>query len=190
MNNGLDFLFSLVFKDDVDGVRAELVQGADPNATHPLAGHTLLQVACEANAERSASVLLEAGADPNRRFTKKSLVSGAQYENRVALMYARSGGLIRKLVDAGANVDAADSEGWTALSLAVRDGDFEATKALMDCGASKELRGAVLEKFGNMCALSDERGDYLRFLAKKDGRESILALIAENEKVRNFLRGC
>ena len=187
MKIDIDELFKFAFKNDVEGVESVLASGIGPDVKHPKAGHTPLQVACEAGADAAASVLLRAGANPNLRFTKVSLVSGAEYANRVALMYASSPSTIQILLQAGADIDAADKDGWTPLSIAAENGNLEAVKALLQNGARRELFGAVLKKYGSFGALLDEKSAHLSLLASKGKSQRIDALMEDNEKVRDLL---
>jgi ankyrin repeat protein len=189
MSPDYNSFFNLVFRNDGLGVRQALLDGADPNFEHPIAGHTPLQIACEGNAEAAAIALLQGGANPNQRFTKSSLVTGAVYKDRVALMYAKSEPLIRILVGAGADVNLADSEGWTSLSLAAQGGFPEVFEILLSHGANKDLQGEVLEKYGSLSGLVDDRVEFLEEQLRKAGASPrLVGLLSETRRLRALLQ--
>ena len=61
-------LFQAAGKDDVEEIRSLVAAGMDPNAASPY-GHIPLRNACFAEATRAAEVLIQLGANPNKRFT-------------------------------------------------------------------------------------------------------------------------
>lgn len=182
-----DKFFESVFRDDVSTVEAALSGGMNPNESHAVSGTTPLQVACQGNAVGVVSVLLAAGADPNTRFTDVSFVTGARKEDRVALMYATSPDIVRLLADAGADVDAVDGEGWSALSLSARDGSVEVVRELIGRGASQRLQGKVLAKYESLHSLIEEQLGHLKMLARKGRNEKLEALIQEQLKIQELL---
>eukprot|EP00434_Breviolum_minutum_P001472 symbB.v1.2.001300.t1/scaffold57.1/size370615/9 len=75
---------------------------------------------------------------------------------------------VKEAVEKGADVDAADAYGWTAVRYAVRNRQIESVKMLLELGAdinkaSKTGRTPLMSAAGNgleeMCALLVEQGD-------------------------------
>lgn len=89
----------------------------------------LLYKAAERNDLACVKLLLAAGADPNHR-------TAGSYP----LHAARSPEVLRALIEAGADLDAADIENDTPLSSAVAHADIELVRALLEAGASLEQR--------------------------------------------------
>jgi Ankyrin repeats (3 copies)/Domain of unknown function (DUF6438) len=109
-------------------------------------GWTPLMVAasqCNISIEKR---LLEIGADPNLVDQKHetALMAAASARcfrsNRVDEESAARQSLVRSLIAAGASIDLKDANGQTALMVAVRFANPEATKALLDAGADVAIR--------------------------------------------------
>ena len=83
-----------------------------------------LTMSVNRNSPDIARLLLEGGADPNRR-------DGA---GAAAIHQARSAQLVRLLVQAGADPNLLDARGRTAIALAVQRGDLPAVDALLAAG--------------------------------------------------------
>lgn len=75
---------------------------------------------------------------------------------------------IRELADAGADLDAQDVFGWTAIRYAVRNAKFDAAQMLLDKGANTNiasktgrtpLMSAASNGLAEMCELLVEQGD-------------------------------
>ena len=122
-------------------VKALLRHGADPNAVDSLG--TPLKKALLQGSSDIAIVLLDGGADPNVRSpydgsTAVMAVSG------VMIVYPERENLIRRLIAAGADVNAGDTYGNTALHGVARRGTFdkpiETAKALIAAGGDVTLR--------------------------------------------------
>lgn len=180
-------LFELAFRNDGSGIRAAVASGADPAATEPSGGHTPLQVASAASALDAASALIEAGACPNQRFAKQSVVSGRVRVGQVALMYARNKELVLLLARAGADLDAADGDGWTALAIAVENCDSDVVQTLLSLGASPELKGGVLAQYGSLSGLCKDKLHHLNQLRKLEKSSKIEKLILECEMIDALL---
>ncbi|KAK3254206.1 hypothetical protein CYMTET_36574, partial [Cymbomonas tetramitiformis] len=89
-------------------------------------GRTALTVALAFGQEAAARALLEAGAGVNAGTGQRPLHGAAE------------GGMVemlRELVDKGADVDAEDGEGHTALTVALAGGQEAAARALLEAGA-------------------------------------------------------
>ena len=104
-------------------------QGADPNAALPETGETPLHVAAGFASpevgERAVQVLLAAGADPNRATNRGaatgSFMRDARTKGETPLHRAAAfagAGTIRRLIEAGADIEARDAAGDSPLSWA------------------------------------------------------------------------
>ena len=115
-------------------VRLLLDAGADPEL-HGDLDVPPLNVASMYGRTRAVELLLEAGADVNRR--------GGRCD-ATPLLYAASGGapseLVSLLIRAGADLNATDSEGRTALSEAAACGRVDLVEILLRSGADPTLR--------------------------------------------------
>jgi ankyrin repeat protein len=152
-------LFRSAWENDVAAVRAALEAGADPNEPHPRAGTLPLQLACQSDAIASIDLLLEAGARADVVFSPVSRVNGGVFLNRTPLMYAKSIEAAKRLLDAGARLEIADGNGWTALVWAAYSGSLALTKLLLDHGASPSVRPQFAGKSRSLC-------DFLRAVAE------------------------
>ncbi|KXJ85564.1 ankyrin repeat-containing domain protein [Microdochium bolleyi] len=83
------------------------------------------------------------GADINTRTTGKStpLHSACEHNGWFAAGFKHRAKLAQHLLAAGADVDAQDCRGRTALSFAASDGNLELVAVLLDNGASFDLEG-------------------------------------------------
>ena len=124
----------------LDYARKKLL--ATPNlALQRYSGRTLLHAASAAGDVTTVELLLRLGADPNVRdaggHTPLYSVGNECRVNAGATV-------VRRLVQAGANVDAQDGvKRCTALHMAARRGNVEVAQALLDCGASIEVRDSL-----------------------------------------------
>ena len=124
------------------------VGGADIDAVTST-GRTAIYFAVQKRCLPACQALLAAGASPacNANYFKGAALDGrtgltplmlsAQCEDGAAVMQA--------LIDAGAQVDAADSEGHTALLRASEYGRVECVKVLLKAGADTEIAGSRYE---------------------------------------------
>ncbi|KAK3268434.1 hypothetical protein CYMTET_23064 [Cymbomonas tetramitiformis] len=104
----------------------ELVEKSAEVDTEDGKGRTALTVALAFGQEAAARALLEAGAGVNAGTGQRPLHGAAE------------GGMVemlRELVDKGADVDAEDGEGHTALTVALAGGQEAAARALLEAGA-------------------------------------------------------
>lgn len=115
---------------------AELVRkGVEIDYVHPHTGSTALYNACMCDRPRAIEVLLQHGADPNRRLTYHSPVDGRVKADRIALHYVSSTDAAAVLIKAGADVNAADATGTTPLMCAAFHGHTEVVRGLLAAGA-------------------------------------------------------
>ncbi len=115
--------------DDVAQVRSRLAAGAAVDDRTP-DGFTPLQLAAYFGAPAAAAELIGAGADLN---------SVAENPMRIQPLHAaaagRHGDVAGLLIDAGAEVNAKQSHGWTPLHSAAANGDGELVERLIAAGA-------------------------------------------------------
>jgi len=115
-------LFKAAYANDVAKVSLAIAEGQDANAQSQRAGTIPLQLACQGNALDAIKVLLAAGADPNRRFTRTSRVDGRVFAAHVPLMYVTSAEAADLLLNAGADINAMDADGNSPLMSAIQKG--------------------------------------------------------------------
>jgi ankyrin repeat protein len=133
-------IFQVAVEPDLTRLVALLDAGADPNSVNPTVGNTLLYNACLGDRLDAVLLLLARGADPNQRMVYRSPVDGRIEQGVVALMFARSAEVALALLDAGADPNAQDTAGRTALMRAVVGGTAEQVKVLIAAGASVTAR--------------------------------------------------
>ena len=121
-------------------VKLFLEYGADPNGAG--SDPSPARAACTLGAVDALQVLIAAGADPNAKHRDgQSLLTGtilAEGTTRNSDYLVLAG----CLVDAGANLDVADSDGATALTRAVVLGRPETVRWLLARGADAKIGGA------------------------------------------------
>ena len=193
-------LLDAVRAGDIEGVRALLAQGADPNA--PASdGSTALLWAAHREDLTTAELLLRAGAragDANRY--------GA-----TALLEAATSGhapMLALLLDAGADANAAMPEGETPLMRAARAGRTDAVTLLLSHGAVVDARetwrgqtalmwatvegnteavGALLAGGADVHARSTGGFTPLLFAVRHDQRDTLRALVEAGADIEDTL---
>jgi ankyrin repeat protein len=126
-------MWAAVRSDQADVIAALLRAGANPN-TRSVAMGTALHQAAAAGAVRSVQLLLEAGADVNAAPPK----AGSS-----PLMFACSMErleVVKVLLDRGAAVNLADSNGDTAIAVAAALNRPDIVRLLLAAGADKNIR--------------------------------------------------
>ncbi|HET8775165.1 MAG TPA: ankyrin repeat domain-containing protein [Thermoanaerobaculia bacterium] len=136
--------FIAVGNHDVAAVRRLLDDGADPNAWSPLHGQSLLFTASEVQDLTLVRLLLERGANPNQRLTIRSGIRFGQ--DVTVLMYAPTAAIAAALIESGADVNARDKFGTTALMNAAYHGTIDVLQVLLDCGADVTTRQSGMLK--------------------------------------------
>ncbi|HEX4998143.1 MAG TPA: ankyrin repeat domain-containing protein, partial [Terriglobia bacterium] len=130
---------------DLRALRALLASKVDPN-TEDSSGWTALMYAAAAHRNSAAAAatqsLLEGGADPNRRsHAGQTAVMAHVIQNMPSASDAAVPAL-RLLIAAGADVNAADNNGQTALHTAMRLPNVNLLAFLRDAGARTDIRDA------------------------------------------------
>ena len=174
---------------DYERVQAILADGVSPNITGEM-GLTPLIVAIMKDHSRMVDILLEAGADPNvamrmgmtplhhaivkdlKQIVFLLLDAGADPNTRdgfdaPAILYAVSGDgtILRRLIEAGADVNGTDGKGNTALH------------AIAMVDAARESNITILLEAGADPSLRDENGKTALELAREEGREEVVELL-------------
>jgi ankyrin repeat protein len=117
-------------KDDIEGVRSALEQGADPNHQDPRFKVTPFLRAVMGRQTAIARLLLEKGADPNVELSTKELrVPAITFAVNCA-----DGDLITMMIDRGAKASVIDSLGNTPMTTAVTKDAITVLTALLEKG--------------------------------------------------------
>jgi ankyrin repeat protein len=138
MTTGKTPLLSAAEKADVSTVQKLLANGASVNAANA-DGYTALHYAAQCRDVRVVDALLKAGADVNAR-TKQNVtpliasINMAWGKPEISLA----------LINAGADVNVADSDGDTALWIATTESSSEVIRALLKKGANPNVQSKSL----------------------------------------------
>lgn len=185
----------IVMLQDKKNLNLEMVEllldtGVDASVTDE-DGTPILLFAVASGHVEIAEVLLDAGADPNAsghhgtalatalRLKKTHtgqkaeliellLDAGAKPDNDALINAARGGGGVRittLLLDAGADLNAVNSSGWTALMAAAETGDAELVGALLKAGANPNAQNQI--------------GRTPLMMAAHDGHSEIVSLLLD-----------
>ena len=135
-----------------DAVRVLIDHGADVNARESQLGETALMWAASENHAEVVTLLASRGADvnvrsstipfPKDRFGLEGVLTILPHGNWTPLMYAaRDGGAAaaRALAKAGADVNATDPDGTTALILAIMNSHYDTANAILEAGADPNI---------------------------------------------------
>jgi len=133
-------------------VRVLLDRGADPNARESQLGETALMWAASEDHADVVTLLAARGADvnarsstitfPKDRFGLEGVLTILPHGNWTPLMYAaRDGGVdaAHALAKAGADVNAQDPDGTTALVLAIMNAHYDTANAILEAGANPNI---------------------------------------------------
>lgn len=128
-----NFNIGFAMLDDKELAEVLLKHKADPNMiVDEKYNHPILTAAVSRDNKELVMLLLEYGADVNRR--SSDLVT--------ALFYAKSKAIVELLIKKGIDVDAKDFEGYTALNLAIYMNKEEIIEPLILNGADVNVIGA------------------------------------------------
>jgi ankyrin repeat protein len=163
--------------------------GADPNCEEASTGRTPLYVACMGDRVRVIEALLRHGADPSKRFNYRSPVDGRVEADAFAILYASSPQAVSALVNAGAEVDATDANGTTALMRAAFNGKVEVVQALLAAGASPFLRTHKRPRHKARSAreLAESKVDFWRKHTDESNRDKVEANLKRYEAICSLL---
>ncbi len=132
--------------------RVLIEHGADVNARESQLGETALMWAASENQAEVVTLLASRGADinarsstiqfPKDRFGLEGVLTILPHGNWTPLMYAaRDGGVdaARALAKAGAEVNATDPDGTSALILAIMNAHYDTANAILEAGADPNI---------------------------------------------------
>jgi ankyrin repeat protein len=134
--------FQAAGKNDVAALTRMLDAGEDPNCIAEGCGHTPLYNACFGDSADAVDLLLQRGADPNKRFDYHSFIDGRVERGLSAIMIAQSTKVARALINAGVDVNIDDAGGRTPLMRAAFRGHPEVVSVLLAAGASPTAQKA------------------------------------------------
>ena len=123
----------------LDVCRLLISRGAELDVVAESGYTPLMSALVNGASEEAATLLLDAGADPDPATKPVERFAGAL---TAPLILAASNGMARiarRLIDAKVNLDAQDYSGWTALKHAAGRGEDEVVKALLIAGADINL---------------------------------------------------
>jgi ankyrin repeat protein len=144
--------------------------GADANAASP-DGETPLMVAARTGKVDAVRALLAHGANPN---------ATENWRGQTALMWAAAEGhaaVIPELVEAGANVHARSSGGFTAILFASRHGRIPAVEALLKAGGKIDDALPVARRGADANAAENATGANAFLLAAGNAHYELAALL-------------
>lgn len=123
-------------------------------------GWTPLHLAAAFGGADAVRALIDLGADPNQR--SRNALDNTPLHACVAISHSPE--IVRMLLDAGADIDAAQHGGFTALHSAAFNGSTEVVRLLLERGANRELQTDDAQTAAD--------------LAREKGHREIAALLA------------
>lgn len=158
-------LYRLTAKESC--LRMLLEHGADANVKNSL-GQSALDIAIVWCMPKIVKLLLLHGADPNARGRNKitPLIKAAILGIKDARPMADKLTIIKHLIDSGAEIDAQDADGKTALMCAVGNSRIEIVELLISSGASSTIANNQGNKAGDEISakVTPEQRTYLHQL--------------------------
>ncbi len=177
-------LADAAMQGDVAGVRALLAGGADVNAARG-DGMTALHWAAETGNPEIAEILVNAGA-----ILEVTTRLGAYTPLHVA---GRRGaaGVVRVLLDAGADARAVAATGSTPLHLISGAGSAEGARHLLDAGVEVDARAGDARQTPLMFAAASDRADVVGLLLERGADPNVATKLMEaatRTEVDNYAR--
>lgn len=125
-------LIKAVKDQDYNEVRTQMLKCRCPNARNADDVPVLL-IAAQGNSTQIVSFLIDSGANPN--------IADRAKKTTALMEFASRGNLdgVALLLSKGADADAGDSTGQTALMMAVRTRQTRVIRALLDAGATVDI---------------------------------------------------
>jgi ankyrin repeat protein len=157
-------LLEAVMRDDVGSIKVLLDHGADKNVRGPQ-GYGPLSLAIEEQDYEAAKALIDAGADTNapagdQRLTPL-MIAVAETQAAPGAMFLPSSTrpieIAEMLVQRGANVNARDKDGMTALMIAASHDNAPAIGLLLQSGADAGAKNNRGQTALNVAKLNDNQ---------------------------------
>ena len=175
VSQGQTVLMTAAHSGNPAAIRALLDHGADVNARESQLGETALMWAAAENNPEAVRLLVQRGADvnarstalkfPRDRFGLEGVLTILPRGNWTPLMYAARDGAAdaaRTLVELGANLDAVDPDGTTALVRAIINAHYDTAGVLIEKGADPNIADttgmAALYAAADMSSLGEVYG--------------------------------
>ena len=198
----LELLLSAVVEDDRAGVR-QLLKSDPALATLPTdeprlydstilhwlyAGDTALHLAAAGHRVEIVGLMVDAGADPNvagkHRLARPLHYAADGYVNGPAWDPKQQVKTIRRLLDAGAQINAQDKNGATPLHRAVRTRCAEAVRCLLKAGADPKQKNKPGSTPFHLAVQNTGRGGSGAEVAKAAQRQIIAEFLASGVSPR------
>ena len=126
-------LIKAIYAHNTDIVKYLISQKADMYATD-VAGRTSMMICAQKGYLDIAQILLQAGYNLNRPVP-------SSHQSALSLaIWAKKTKMVRWLLDNGADVNSADSQGWTPLMVAAYIGSEELVKELLNRHANADMK--------------------------------------------------
>lgn len=123
----------------LDVCRLLVSRGADMEIVADSGYTALMWALVNGASQEAAELLLDLGANPDPKSAPIPAYAGALSSPLIMAARNRLTRVARQLIDAGVDLDALDSSGWTALKYASQFGQDEVAKALIEAGADLNL---------------------------------------------------